>query len=77
MTGVSAYKTYILGDMNINFLIIVNIQTEKYLNMIYNNNFLPLITKPTRVIIFQINSKNPKMILNKLENNRLTNKEEN
>ena len=50
MTGLSAYKTYILGDMNINFLnYCEHTQTEEYLNMIYTNNFLPLITKPTRL----------------------------
>ena len=39
-----------MGDVNIDFLKFCdNIQTEEYLDMIYLNNFLPLITKPTRI----------------------------
>ena len=44
------YQVYILGDMNIDFLKYgTHTQTEEYLDMLYSNNFLPLITKPTRV----------------------------
>ena len=50
MNGLTSYKTYILGDMNINlFNCDVHGQTEEYLNMIYSNNFFLLITKATRV----------------------------
>ena len=46
----SKYQTFIMGDVNIDFLKFCdNIQTEEYLDMIYLNNFLPLITKPTRI----------------------------
>ena len=39
---------YIIGDVNINFLKYnEHANTEDYLNMLYSNNFLPLITKPT------------------------------
>ena len=41
---------YIIGDVNINFLRYnEHTNTEDYLNMLYSNNFLPLITKPTRL----------------------------
>ena len=41
---------YIVGDVNINFLKYnEHANTEDYLNMLYSNNFLPLITKPTRL----------------------------
>ena len=41
---------YIIGDVNINFLKYnEHANTEDYLNMLYSNNFLPLITKPTRL----------------------------
>ena len=41
---------YIIGDVNINFLRYnEHANTEDYLNMLYSNNFLPLITKPTRL----------------------------
>ena len=42
--------TYIVGDVNINFLKYdEHVNTEDYLNMLYSNNFIPLITKPTRL----------------------------
>ena len=49
MSGLTSYKTYTSGDMNVNFFnCCEHSQTEEYLNMIlYSNNFLPLITKPT------------------------------
>lgn len=41
---------YIIGDVNINLLRYnEHTNTEDYLNMLYSNNFLPLITKPTRL----------------------------
>ena len=41
---------YILGDINIDFLRYLNYQpTEKYLDILYTNNTLPVITKPTRI----------------------------
>ena len=41
---------YIIGDVNVNFLKYnEHANTEDYLNMLYSNNFLPLITKPTRL----------------------------
>ena len=41
---------YIIGDVNINFLRYnEHANTEDYLNMLYSNNFLPLITKSTRL----------------------------
>lgn len=41
---------YILGDFNIDFLKYVNhLPTENYINMLYSNNFYPIITKPTRI----------------------------
>ena len=41
---------YIIGDVNLNFLRYnEHANTEDYLNMLYSNNFLPLITKPTRL----------------------------
>ena len=41
---------YIIGDVNINFLKYnEHANTEDYLNMLYSNNFLPLITKPNRL----------------------------
>jgi hypothetical protein len=50
MNGLTSFKTYILGVMNINLINCdVYGQTEEYLNMIYSNNFFPLITKATRV----------------------------
>lgn len=43
-------EIYIVGDMNINFLKYgSHAQTEEYLDMLYSNNFLPIITKPTRI----------------------------
>ena len=50
MLNLNKYQVYILGDMNINFLNFSNhIPTEEYLDMLYSNNFLPIITKPTRI----------------------------
>lgn len=44
------YQIYILGDMNIDFLKYnEHTNTEEYLDMLYLNNLLPLITKPTRL----------------------------
>ena len=39
-----------MGDLNIDFLRYLNHQpTEKYLDMLYTNNTIPVITKPTRI----------------------------
>ena len=47
---ISQYEIYILGDFNIDFLKYSEyLLTEEYLNMLYSNNLLPLITKPTRL----------------------------
>ena len=44
------YQLYILGDMNIDFFKCnSNPPTEAYLDMLYSNNLLPIITKPTRL----------------------------
>ena len=41
---------FILGDMNIDFLkYSIHTNTEEYLDMLYLNNFTPVITKPTRI----------------------------
>ena len=41
---------YIIGNVNVNFLKYnEHANNEDYLNMLYSNNFLPLITKPTRL----------------------------
>lgn len=46
----SKNDVYILGDVNIDFLKFdSNTPTEEYLNMLYTQNFLPIITKPTRI----------------------------
>ena len=46
------YQVYIMGDMNIDFLKYSDhAKTEEYLNMLYSNCLLPLITKPTRLMI--------------------------
>jgi hypothetical protein len=46
----SKHNVYILGDMNIDFFKYnSHIPTEEYLDMLYSQIFLPLITKPTRV----------------------------
>lgn len=46
----SKNDVYILGDINIDFLKFnSNIPTEEYLYMLYTQNFLPIITKPTRL----------------------------
>jgi endonuclease/exonuclease/phosphatase family metal-dependent hydrolase len=40
----------LLGDVNIDFLKYNSHQpTERYLDMLYENNFIPVITKPTRI----------------------------
>ena len=42
------HEIYIFGDMNIDFFkCCVHSQTEEYLNMLFANNILPIITKPT------------------------------
>ena len=44
------HEIYIFGDMNINFLKFnEHAQTEEFLDMLYTNNILPIITKPTRL----------------------------
>ena len=44
------HQLYILGDMNIDFLIYNHhAQTEEYLDMLHSNNISPVITKPTRI----------------------------
>jgi hypothetical protein len=41
---------YIIGDINIDFLKYNDHpKTEEYLDMLYSNNLVPLITKPTRI----------------------------
>ena len=41
------HEIYIFGDMNINFLKFnEHPQTEEFLDMLYTNNILPIITKP-------------------------------
>ena len=43
------YQVILLGDFNADFLQYITYQlTEKYLDMLYANNFFPLITKPIR-----------------------------
>ena len=43
-------QNFIFGDMNIDFLkTSIHTQTEEYLDMLYSNNLLPIITKPTRI----------------------------
>ena len=44
------YEVYLMGDINIDFLnYTAHAPTEEYLDMLYSNDFLPLITKPTRI----------------------------
>ena len=44
------HEIYIFGDMNINFLkFSEHTQTEEFLDTLYANNILPIITKPTRL----------------------------
>ena len=44
------YDVYILGDFNIDFFKYASHQpTEKYLDMLYSNDMIPVITKPTRI----------------------------
>jgi exonuclease III len=45
------YDIYLLGDFNINFLKYDSKPTEKYLDMLYSNNIIPVITKPTRLTV--------------------------
>ena len=43
-------ENYIFGDMHINFLKFnEHAETEEFLDMLYANNILPIITKPTRL----------------------------
>ena len=47
---ISQYEIYILEDFNIDLLkYSEHLLSEEYLNMLYSNNLLPLITKPTRL----------------------------
>ena len=47
---ISEHEIYILGDFNIDLLkYSEHLLTEECLNMLYLNNLLPLITKPTRL----------------------------
>ena len=44
------YEVFILGDMNIDFLKYnIHANTEQYLDMLYLDNLIPVITKPTRI----------------------------
>ena len=44
------YDVYIMGDINIDFMkYCSHSKTEDYLDMLYSYNFIPLITKPTRI----------------------------
>lgn len=44
------YQLYILGDMNIDFFKCnTHPPTDAYLDMLYSNNLLPVVTKPTRL----------------------------
>ena len=44
------HEIYIFGDMNINFLKFnEHTQTDKFLDMLYTNNILPIITKPKKL----------------------------
>ena len=46
----SKYQVILVGDFNIDFFQIITHQsTERYLDMLFSNNFFPLITKPTRI----------------------------
>ena len=46
----SKYDMYVMGDMNIDLLKYhSHQQTERYLNVIYSLDLLPVITKPTRI----------------------------
>ena len=43
-------QVFILGDINIDLLKYnIHTPTEDYVDMVFSNNFLPLITKPTRI----------------------------
>ena len=47
LKDISQYEIYILGDFNIDLLkYSEHLLSEEYLNMLYSNNLLPLITKP-------------------------------
>jgi hypothetical protein len=44
------FDLYICGDMHINFLKYnEHEETGKYLEMLFDNNLIPIITKPTRI----------------------------
>ena len=44
------HEVFILGDMNGDFLkYSTHADTEEYLDMLYLDNFIPIITKPTRI----------------------------
>lgn len=46
----SKYQVFILGDINIDFLKYnTHTPTEEYLDMLFSNSYIPLITKPTRL----------------------------
>ena len=48
-------KVYISGDINIDFLKCNgHSPTKDHLEMLYSNNFLPIITKPTSLKIRQL-----------------------
>ena len=48
--NLNKYEIYILGDLNIDFLKYnSHLPTEDYLDMLFDNNLLPIITKPTRL----------------------------
>jgi len=50
LNEISQYEIYILGDFNIDLLkYSKHLLSEEYLDMLYSNNLLPLITKPTRL----------------------------
>ena len=43
-------KCYIMGDFNINLLNVENHEpSNTFLNLLYANSFVPMITKPTRI----------------------------
>ena len=72
-------KNYIMGDFDINLLNYDhNAETRYYVDTMYSNAFLPLITKPTRITptsatlianIYSNNISGEKFLLTKLNNN--------
>ena len=43
-------KVYIVGDLNIDGMkVTANKQVGNFFNMLLDNNYLPMITKPTRI----------------------------